>query len=236
VTATVERFVLATGNADKAREIGEILSDVYDTPLALIALYAVSDETLVGFVVVDPIDDFDPASLPIVIDAPDVEETGATLEANARIKARAVAMATGFPAIADDTGLEVDALGGAPGVYSARYAGDDVTYAQNVDKLLVELVAVGAPLGAARAAHFATVAMACWPDGRERWSEGSVRGTISTAPRGVGGFGYDPVFVPDEGDGRSFAEMSAAEKHAVSHRARAFRALAADLRDASSSS
>ncbi len=152
----------------------------------------------------------------------DVDETGDTLVDNARLKARALADATGRPAIADDTGLEVDALGGAPGVRSARYAGEGATYAQNMARLLDELDGVAEP----RTARFRTVALAAWPDGRELSAEGFVAGRITTVARGTGGFGYDPLFVPDEGDGRTFAEMAAAEKHSLSHRGRAFRALA----------
>ncbi len=160
-------------------------------------------------------------------DVPEVDETGDTLEENARLKAVAVCEATGLPAIADDTGLAVDALDGAPGVYSARFAGDDATYADNVEKLVRELRDVPAP---ARTARFTTVALAHWPDGREVAAIGDVEGVIATEPRGTGGFGYDPVFVPVEGDGRSFAEMTADEKHKVSHRGRAFRTLADGLR------
>jgi XTP/dITP diphosphohydrolase len=135
--------------------------------------------------------------------------------------------ATGLPAIADDTGLAVDALDGAPGVYSARYAGEDATYADNVEKLLGALAGVEA---SARTARFSTVALAHWPDGRDVAAIGEVEGTIAGEARGTGGFGYDPLFVPDEGDGRTFAEMSADEKHRVSHRGRAFRTLADGLR------
>jgi XTP/dITP diphosphohydrolase len=157
---------------------------------------------------------------------PDVEETGDTLEANARLKARAIVAATGRPAVADDTGLEVAALGGEPGVHAARYAGPDATYADNVAKVLRALEGV-----VDRSARFRTVAMVCFPDGHEVVAEGVVTGHIATEPRGSGGFGYDPVFVPDGGGGRTFAEMAPAEKHAVSHRGRAFRALAALLAD-----
>ena len=129
-------------------------------------------------------------------------------------------------AFADDTGLEVDAIDGAPGVHAARYAGPDATYADNVAKLLRELEGVYPAL---RTARFATVAMTCWPDGREVASRGEVEGVIAAAPAGEHGFGYDPVFVPTEGDGRTFAEMTGAEKHAVSHRGRAFAALAETL-------
>ena len=154
---------------------------------------------------------------------PDVEETGETLLDNARLKARALAEATGLPAIADDTGLEVDALDGAPGVYSARYAGEGATYADNVAKLLAALDGVSN-----RAARFTTVAVAAWPDGREVRAEGAVEGSIATAASGDGGFGYDPVFVPS-GSHLTFAEMGPEDKDAISHRGRAFRALAAAL-------
>ncbi len=162
---------------------------------------------------------------PAPVEAPDVEETGDTLEANARIKASALAGALGVPAISDDTGLEVDALDGAPGVYSARYAGEGASYTDNVDKLLAAL----GRAAATASARFATVAMARWPDGREIAVRGEVEGEIAPRRAGRSGFGYDPVFVPTEGDGRTFAEMSPAEKHALSHRGRAFRALAEAL-------
>jgi len=154
---------------------------------------------------------------------PEVEETGETLEENARLKARALVDATGMPALADDTGLEVDALGGRPGVHSSRFAGEGATYADNVAKLLEELQGVGE-----RSARFRTVAVALWPDGREVVAEGRVEGRIADAGRGDNGFGYDPLFVP-EGETRSFAEMGAVEKNALSHRGRAFRALAERL-------
>jgi XTP/dITP diphosphohydrolase len=194
-------FVLATANADKAREISEIVGPS---------------------IVLRPRPPW----------APDVEETADTLVGNARLKARAIAGATGMAAVADDTGLEVEDLGGAPGVYAARYAGEGATYQDNVAKLLANLAGGARGPGAAgrRRARFRTVAVACWPDGREVVAEGAVEGTIAGEPRGEGGFGYDPVFIPDEGDGRTFAQMSAAEKHRWSHRGRAFRALAAQLR------
>ena len=156
-----------------------------------------------------------------------MDETGATLEANARLKAVGLSQATGLPAIADDTGLEVDALGGAPGVYSARFAGPDATYADNCNLLLRRLDGVPPER---RTARFATVALAHWPDGREAAALGTVEGEIAETARGEGGFGYDAVFVPGEGDGRTFAEMTAAEKHAISHRGRAFRTLADGVR------
>jgi XTP/dITP diphosphohydrolase len=214
-------FVLATHNADKAREIVEIFVAQSDMPLVA---YAIED---VAFLVDAP-DRIaaSVAALPPLTDPPDVEETGATLEENARIKATGLADAIGLLAVADDTGLEVDALGGAPGVYSARYAGENATYADNVEKLLRELDGIDA---GRRTARFATVAIAREPDAREVVARGEVEGVIASSARGDGGFGYDPVFVPAEGDGRTFAEMAAAEKHAVSHRGRAFRSLARAL-------
>ena len=154
----------------------------------------------------------------------DVAETGETLEANARLKAVALVDATGEPAVADDTGLEVVALGGAPGVRSSRYAGPEASYADNCEKLVRELAGADD-----RRARFRTVALVRFPDGREVAAEGTVEGTIAREPRGDAGFGYDRLFVPDEGDGRTFGEMTAAEKHALSHRGRAFRALATRL-------
>ena len=165
--------------------------------------------------------------LPRPVDVPEVVEDGVTLEDNARLKAVALVEATGLPAVADDTGLEVDALGGAPGVWSARYAGEDATYEENVQKLLQELQGVPAER---RTARFSTVALVRWPDGREVAAIGEVEGDIVEEARGAEGFGYDPVFRPVEGDGRTFAEMTPAEKHAVSHRGRAFRTLAEGLR------
>ncbi len=158
----------------------------------------------------------------------DVVEDAPDLEGNARLKAVAVCEAAGAAAISDDTGLEVDALGGAPGVLSARYAGPNVSYQDNVDKLLAELDRVGAVTPQQRRARFRTVVMVVWPDGREVGVEGVVEGHIAAVPAGDGGVGDDPVFVPDEADGRTFAQMGD-EKHAISHRGRALRALAAAL-------
>lgn len=157
---------------------------------------------------------------------PPVVEDAGTLVGNARLKAAAVAAATGRPAVADDTGLEVAALGGAPGVDTASFAGEGASDEENWTKLLAELAAADD-----RSARFRTVAMVVWPDGREVWAEGTCEGTIAPGPRGGRGFGYDSVFVPADGDGRSFAEMSVAEKDAVSHRGRAFSALVAELVD-----
>jgi XTP/dITP diphosphohydrolase len=193
------RLVLASANPDKVKEIVAVLSAAVPVDL-----------------------------LPRPDSVPDVVEDADTLLGNARLKARALVAATGTAAVADDTGLDVDALGGAPGVYSARYAGESATYADNVAKLLRELAALDDG-GGARRASFRTVALVAFPDGSERWAEGVLPGTIAVARRGTNGFGYDPVFVPDDGDGRTFAEMRPEEKDAVSHRGRAFRALGAAL-------
>ena len=150
------------------------------------------------------------------------EENAATLEGNARIKAICVADASGLPAIADDTGLEVDALDGEPGVRSARFAGKNATYAQNVALLLERLN--GTPT-TARTARFKTVALARWPDGKEVIAEGTVEGSIATTPRGTNGFGYDPIFIPSDNPDRTLAEMTNTEKNAISARGQAFREL-----------
>jgi XTP/dITP diphosphohydrolase len=152
------------------------------------------------------------------------EETGMTLIENARLKAEAAVRLTGLPAIADDTALEVDALEGAPGVHSARYAGEGARDADNVALLLERLAAV--PPGR-RSARFRTLCVARFPDGRERIGEGVLEGAIATAPRGTNGFGYDPVFELPEG--KTLAELDEASKNALSHRARAARALAEQL-------
>jgi XTP/dITP diphosphohydrolase len=158
----------------------------------------------------------------------EVVEDADTLLGNARLKARAICDATRMPAVADDTGLEVDALGGAPGVHTARYAGENATYADNRAKMLDALRGVAAP---SRTARFRTVALVAYPDGTERWAQGVCEGFIAEEERGSRGFGYDAVFVPRDGDGRTFAEMSVHDKHALGHRGRAFRALATSLRD-----
>ena len=194
------RMVVASANPDKAAEILAILGEVAGLEL-----------------------------VPRPADVPDVDEDGDTLVDNARLKARALVEATGLPAVADDTGLEVEALGGAPGVYSARYAGDHATYADNVAKLLDELRKVGAFEPGQRNARFRCVALVAYPDGDDIWASGEVAGQITAAPVGDAGFGYDPVFAPDGFGGRTFAEMAPSEKHEVSHRGRAFRALAEHL-------
>ena len=153
------------------------------------------------------------------------EETGATLIENARLKAKAAWTLTGLPAIADDTGLEVDALDGAPGIHASRFAGPRASYADNCRLLLERLRGVPAER---RTARFRCVIVARWPEGREVVAEGTLEGRITEAPRGAGGFGYDPLF-EIQGTGRTLAELSAAEKHALSHRGRAARALARKL-------
>jgi XTP/dITP diphosphohydrolase len=211
-------LVLATQNADKAREIVEIFVALSEVPLVAYSIDGIAFLVDVPDRIAASV-----TALPTLSEAPDVAETGDTLEENARTKARALADALGLLALADDTGLEVDALHGAPGVYSARYAGEHASYTDNVAKLLRELEGVDA---SRRTARFTTVAIARGPDGTEVIARGEVAGVIEARPRGAGGFGYDPVFVPVDGDGRSLAELTPEEKHAVSHRGRAFRALA----------
>lgn len=171
------------------------------------------------------------ALVPRPPEVPDVVEDADTFEGNARLKAVALVEATGLVALADDSGLEVDALGGEPGVFSARYAGEDATDEDNVVKLLGALEAVGALAPEQRTARFRAVLVLRRPDGAEVVVSGAVEGTIAPAPRGPGGFGYDPVFVPADGDGRTFGEMDAVDKHAISHRGRSLRALVERLAD-----
>ncbi|CAB4342075.1 MAG: RdgB/HAM1 family non-canonical purine NTP pyrophosphatase [Actinobacteria bacterium] len=194
-----QRLVCASANPDKVREIEAILLNC-------------------GVVL---------ESRPTEI--ADVEENADTLEGNARLKASAIALATGCAALADDTGLEVDVLGGAPGVRSARYAGEPSDADANIEKLLNELLAVGATTAQQRRARFRTVVLVQWSDGTETIATGAVEGHIALERVGDGGFGYDPLFIPDEGNGRTFAQMSADEKHAMSHRGRALRTLAKEL-------
>ena len=157
-------------------------------------------------------------------DLSDVAETETTLIGNARLKAIAVGRATNQPALADDTGLEVDALNGQPGVFTARFAGAGATDEQNRHKLLDAL-----NQNSNRSARFRTVILLLWPDGKEIICEGVCEGSIAPEQRGDRGFGYDSVFVPAAGDGRTFAQMSVEEKHQYSHRAIAFRLLAKRL-------
>ncbi len=195
----LDRVVLATANPDKAAEIVAALEHL--------AIELVPRPT----------------------EVPEVEETGNTLEANARLKAVALSAATRLPALADDTGLEIDALGGAPGVYSARFAGPTATYADNVHQVLDEMARARR---ASRTARFRTVLVLAYPDGRELVVNGVVEGVIGDEPRGDQGFGYDPIFLPAGGSGRTFAEMTRAEKQRLSHRGAALRALAVQLREA----
>jgi XTP/dITP diphosphohydrolase len=188
----IPRLVIASKNPDKIVEIEKVLAE---TDLAT--------EVVRG------------------LDWPDVEETGESLEENALLKARRVVKATGLPVLADDTGLEVAALDGAPGVHTARFAGDGARYEDNVAKLIETLRDVDD-----RRARFRTVVALVFPDGTELVAEGSLGGVIADAPRGTRGFGYDPVF---EVDGKTLSEMSLEEKTAVSHRARAIRALVESL-------
>ncbi|MBW3660545.1 MAG: RdgB/HAM1 family non-canonical purine NTP pyrophosphatase [Gemmatimonadetes bacterium] len=190
-------LVLATGNPDKLRELSPFFANL---DLELVAVRA-------------------------LVPGWEVEETGATLEANATLKARAAVTATRLPAVADDTGLFVDALGGAPGVRSSRFAGEGATYADNVARLLAELEPVPAE---ERGARFRTVAALARPDGALERFEGVLEGRILRAPRGKGGFGYDPVFLVEE-RGRTLAELPLEEKNRISHRAGAFRAASAWL-------
>ena len=232
------RFVCASANPGKVAEIQALLSGVVD----LVAR---------------------PAGLA------DVVEDADSLVGNARLKALALVDATGLPAIADDTGLEVDALGGRPGVHTARFAGEGCSDADNRRRLLADLAepdgppgldgrggsgpgsgagndaGAGAAAGAGswsgtgaadgvapgdRRARFRTVALVRWPDGRELAVEGTCDGAIATTERGGAGFGYDSVFVPDDGGGATFAEMGPEAKNRISHRGRAFRSLLAALR------
>lgn len=157
---------------------------------------------------------------------PEPEETGRTFLENAVLKARAATLATGKPALADDSGFCVDALGGDPGIYSARWAGPDKDFAAAMARVLSGLDEAGADTPAARAGQFVAVLALTLPGAEEvPCFEGVCAGTVADAPRGSGGFGYDPLFVPADGDGRTFGEMSAEEKHGgpspLSHRARA---------------
>lgn len=159
---------------------------------------------------------------------PEVEETGSTYLDNALLKARAVAAAFGIPAVADDSGIEVDALGGKPGPLSARYAGLEASDEENL-AMLVKAVA-GVPVSG-RTARYRCVAAVAWPDGRHELAEGVCEGTLISKRRGTGGFGYDPIFVP-AGRDLTMAELAPEEKDRISHRGRAFRALGEKLFDA----
>lgn len=181
------KIIAATGNAGKIREIKKIFSDEKVEILSM------------GEIGIDI----------------EIEENGTTFEENALIKARTISKMTGEIALADDSGLCVDAMGGAPGIYSARYAGKDATDAQRIEKLLAELLGEEN-----RKAKFVSVIAVVFPDGRELTAEGEVLGEIADKVYGDGGFGYDPVFISDE-LGKTFGVASADEKNKISHRARA---------------
>lgn len=185
----IPRLVVASKNRDKITEIEEVLGET-----------ALAGEIVTG------------------LDWPEVEETGHTLEENALLKARAVMEAVGLPAVADDTGLEVLALGGEPGVKTARFAGEDASYSDNVRLLLEKLDGVED-----RRARFRTAVALVMPDDSAVVFDGALDGVIAESARGSGGFGYDPVF---EVDGKTLSEMGIDEKNRISHRARALRALA----------
>jgi XTP/dITP diphosphohydrolase len=190
--AVPDRLVLASRNAGKIREIRRICAD---WPAELLTFEDV--------------------------DWPEVEETEDTYLGNALLKARAVASATGVAALADDSGIEVDALGGKPGPRSARFAGEDASDAENLSALLQAIA--GVPAGG-RTGRYRAVAVLAWPDGGEVHAEATCEGTIARKPRGEGGFGYDPAFLP-EGWDRTMAELTAEEKDRISHRGRSLRAL-----------
>ncbi|RAI03449.1 non-canonical purine NTP pyrophosphatase, RdgB/HAM1 family [Acuticoccus sediminis] len=156
---------------------------------------------------------------------PEPDETGTTFEANAALKAEAATAATGLPALADDSGLTVDALGGDPGIYSARWAGPGKDFGHAMQRVLDGLEAAGATAAERRRGAFVAVLALSLPDRPTTFVEGRCEGILAAAPRGANGFGYDPLFVPDDGDGRTFGEMDAEEKHGgpspLSHRARA---------------
>ena len=198
------RLVIATHNPGKLREIRELL--------AAYGVEAISASDL---------------------QLPEPEENGATFAANARIKAEAAARASGLPAFADDSGLAADALGGEPGIYSARWGGERKDFGAAMQKVKDRLHEVGAALPEQRRAHFVSALCVAWPDGHVEEFEGRVSGMLVWPPRGDRGFGYDPMFMPD-GFERTFGEMTGEEKHGLpprgqglSHRARAFMQLAA---------
>jgi XTP/dITP diphosphohydrolase len=195
------RIVLATRNAGKITELRAILAE------------AGLAHELVGA------EEFP--------EVPDVKETGVTFAENALLKAHALARATGLPAVADDSGLCVDVLNGAPGIFSARWAGRHGDDRANLDLLLAQLSDIAEEH---RAAHFACAAALALPDGTERVVEGRLEGTLRFAPAGSGGFGYDPILQP-LGETRTCAELTPDEKNAISHRGKAFRELAPVVRE-----
>ncbi|MFI8853763.1 RdgB/HAM1 family non-canonical purine NTP pyrophosphatase [Streptomyces sp. 891-h] len=197
----MQRLILATRNAHKVTELKAILADA-GLELDLVGADAYPE-------------------------VPDVKETGVTFAENALLKAHALARATSLPAVADDSGLCVDVLGGAPGIFSARWAGRHGDDSANLELLLAQLADIDS---AHRGAHFECAAALALPDGTERVVSGRLRGTLRYAPVGDGGFGYDPILQP-EGETRTCAELSPAEKNAISHRGKAFRALVPAVRE-----
>lgn len=200
--------VLATRNPHKLAEVRRILLEA-EVPLELI--------------------DIEEAQNRRGVSIPEVAETGATFAENALLKAEAVCLATGLPALADDSGLCIDVLNGMPGIYSARWSGPDADDQRNLDLIIAQLQVIAQP---DPTGQFVCAAAFVCPDDGEIVVMGSVEGTLLTQPRGDNGFGYDPIFVP-VGENRTTAEMSAAEKDAISHRGRAFRRLALRLADRS---
>ena len=165
--------------------------------------------------------------LPRPVQIPEIVEDAPDLQGNAFLKAKAIMSATGLPAIADDTGLEVEFLDGRPGVHSARYAGEDAEPSDNIKKLLNELSEVPPEK---RGARFRTVIVVLWPSEKLITSEGIVSGRIALAPSGNLGFGYDSIFLPSEIEGKTFGEISDLEKNAISHRGRALHAISSRLK------
>ncbi|MFE2429670.1 RdgB/HAM1 family non-canonical purine NTP pyrophosphatase [Streptomyces sp. NPDC059373] len=195
------RLILATRNAGKITELRAILADA-GLPHELVGADAYPE-------------------------VPDVKETGVTFAENALLKAHALARATGHPAVADDSGLCVDVLGGAPGIFSARWSGKHGDDRANLELLLAQLSDIDE---AHRGAHFACAAALALPDGTERVVEGRLLGTLRHEPAGEGGFGYDPILQP-LGESRTCAQMTPEEKNAISHRGKAFRALVPVVRE-----
>jgi len=191
------RLVVASHNPGKVREIAELMRPFGVEPVSA-------------------------ASLGL----PEPEETETTFRGNAELKARAAAQAAGLPALADDSGLAVDALGGAPGIHSARWAGEARDFAAAMKRVERALETRGIMSAAHRRARFICALSLCWPDGHCETFEGKVEGSLTFPPRGLRGFGYDPIFIAD-GRTITFGEMDPAEKHAISHRADAFRQLVA---------
>ena len=189
---TGDSLVVATHNPGKAREIGD-----------LVAPYGIAVRSAAALALPEP------------------EETGATFAANAELKARSAAAHSSAVALADDSGLAVAALGGAPGLRSARWGGPGRDFAAAMARIQRQLEALGAERPEARRAHFVAALALCWPDGHCETFEGRIAGTLVWPPRGDNGFGYDPMFRPD-GHPLTFAEMAPAAKHAINHRAIAF--------------